>query len=372
MRLLPTSVRTRLTLWYTVALTVPLVAFAVVSYLIFSNAVRKRTDAFMGDALTVFARELGAERRFGPDIDDVIRRTLSEVRFRQVDMVVLGAGGEVIGSSARQGSRGEPEASSVGIDPAALVAELGPVSEDVERMGTVTRGGVAYRIVERPLALGGSTYHLAGVHSLAEMEEMLERIRHLFLVAIPLLILCAATAGSFLAGRSFRPVSAMAVRAAEIGASTLHERLPVVADDELGELARVLNDLLDRLEASFEQQRRFMTDASHELRTPTSIVRAEADVTLARERRGEDEYRASMGVVQDAARRLTKIVDDIFLLARADAGHLVMSPGSSTWRTWCAIRCGRCSPWQGSARCGSCSTTPRRLSSWGTQTSWVA
>jgi len=116
----------------------------------------------------------------------------------------------------------------------------------------------------------------------------------------------------------------MASRAAEISASTLHERLPVVADDELGALARVLNDLLDRLERSFVEQRRFVADASHELRSPTAILRTEADVTLAREHRSEAEYRESLEIVQDAARRLSRVVDDLFLLARADGGHLAM------------------------------------------------
>jgi two-component system OmpR family sensor kinase len=155
---------------------------------------------------------------------------------------------------------------------------------------------------------------------------MLARIRRIFWIAIPLLIASAATGGWFLAKRSFAPVTAMATRAAEIGATTLHERLPVASDDELGALARVLNDLLDRLERSFDQQRRFMADASHELRTPSAVLRAEADITLSRPTRSEAEYRESMTVVQDAARRLTRIVDDIFLLARADAGHLVMHP----------------------------------------------
>jgi signal transduction histidine kinase len=67
-----------------------------------------------------------------------------------------------------------------------------------------------------------------------------------------------------------------------------------------------------------------MADASHELRTPATIVRTEADVTLSRERT-TDEYRESMSVVQDAARRLTRIVEEIFLLARSDAGQLVMN-----------------------------------------------
>jgi len=74
---------------------------------------------------------------------------------------------------------------------------------------------------------------------------------------------------------------------------------------------------------AFGQPRGFVADASHELRTPASILRTEADVTLSRAHRTEDEYRASVTVMQDAARRLGRVVDDLFLLARADAGHLV-------------------------------------------------
>ena len=149
-------------------------------------------------------------------------------------------------------------------------------------------------------------------------------IRRMFWVAIPLLILFAAVSGWFLAQRSLAPVGSMATHAAEITASNLHERLPVSGGQELVQLARVINDLLDRLERSFQQQRRFMADASHELRTPTAIVRTEADVTLSREHRGEAEYRESVRIMGDASRRMARIVDDLFLLARADAGHLVL------------------------------------------------
>jgi signal transduction histidine kinase len=112
----------------------------------------------------------------------------------------------------------------------------------------------------------------------------------------------------------------MAARAAEISAANLQDRLPVAGGEELAGLARVVNGLLDRLEASFVQQQRFMADASHELRTPAAIVRTEADVTLAQPRRSEADYRASLGVVQSAARRMTRIVEDLLLLARADTG----------------------------------------------------
>jgi heavy metal sensor kinase len=326
MALLPTSVRTRLTLWYTVALAVPLAAFAVVSYLIFSATLHDRTDAFVQDALSVFAAELHVERSRMPTLDLAVRTTLAEVRFQELDIVVRDPDGGVVGMSAQRGT-----AADAAFDVSEAVAEVesaATVSPDTTtRIRTLRGARGAYRVVVRPIDIDGAIMRLAGVYPLVEVDETLATIRRLFLIAIPLLIVAAAAGGSFLARRSFRPVTRMAERAAEIGATTLHERLPVVTRDELGTLGTVLNDLLDRLERSFEHQRRFMADASHELRTPTAIVRTEADVTLSREHRSESEYRDSMNIVQDAARRLTRIVDDIFLLARADAGHLVMQSG---------------------------------------------
>jgi len=120
----------------------------------------------------------------------------------------------------------------------------------------------------------------------------------------------------------------MSARAAEISSTNLNERLPVGdRRDELSALAGVVNSLLDRLEQAFTQQRRFMADASHELRTPVAVLRTEADVTLSRPNRTEAEYRDSVAVMRDSARRLGRIVDDLFLLARADAGHLPLRRG---------------------------------------------
>jgi len=114
----------------------------------------------------------------------------------------------------------------------------------------------------------------------------------------------------------------MSATAARIGAANLHERLPVANErDELGALAGVINALLARLDASFEQQRRFMADASHELRTPVAIMRSEAEVALSREERSNQELRESIVIFKDETKRLTGIVEDLFMLARADAGQ---------------------------------------------------
>jgi signal transduction histidine kinase len=141
-------------------------------------------------------------------------------------------------------------------------------------------------------------------------------------IVIPLLVVAAAGGGYFMAAKSLAPVSAMSERAAEITATNLRERLPVSGGEELARLARVVNELLARLEDSFGRQRRFMADASHELRTPTAVLRTEADVILAQSHRSEKEYRASLTVIRDAAGRLARIVDDLFALARVDAENV--------------------------------------------------
>jgi heavy metal sensor kinase len=287
----PSSLRSRLTLWYTALLGLPLVVFAIASYLVFARTLERRTDRFIGDALTAFARELTAERRTALSAVQAMQSTVEEVRFRDLQIAIADSTGRAVAMSAP------------------------PVRNSGDRD--------RFRVLTRRLAVGGQQFTLTGTYSLADIDEMLERIRGMFLIAIPLLVLAAAAGGYALARRSLAPVTAMGVRAAAISASNLDERLPVGGGDELMGLARVVNDLLDRLERSFAQQQRFVADASHELRTPTSILRTEAEVTLSRPHRAEEEYRASMAIVQDAARRLTRIVDDLFLLARADSGHLV-------------------------------------------------
>src|SRR5260370_3084566 len=119
----------------------------------------------------------------------------------------------------------------------------------------------------------------------------------------------------------------MSGQAGGIGAANLHERLAVQSDrDELGHLARSFNSLLDRLSQSFERQRRFMADASHELRTRVAILRGEAEVALSQHARSPEEYRESLGVLHQEAERLTHIVEDLFTLTRADAGQYPLQP----------------------------------------------
>ena len=114
----------------------------------------------------------------------------------------------------------------------------------------------------------------------------------------------------------------MADRARKIGVENLSERLPVAnARDELGHLAETFNELLGRLEASLVQQRQFMADASHELRTPVATTRTAASVALQQAHRDEHEYRETLEIIEQQTARLSRVVEDMFTLARADAGN---------------------------------------------------
>ena len=151
---------------------------------------------------------------------------------------------------------------------------------------------------------------------------MRSHLTPIYLIA-KLLLLFAGLGGYFLVSESLKPIAAIGDRAKQITAANLHERLPVAnAKDEVGNLAIVFNELLDRLDVEFDRQRRFMADASHELRTPLAIIRGESEVALSKNTRSSTDYQESLQVVNDESKRLTKIVEDLFTLARADSGNL--------------------------------------------------
>jgi heavy metal sensor kinase len=167
-----------------------------------------------------------------------------------------------------------------------------------------------------------ASYIVVAGSSLEPTDEELERLRDTLAYVVPIALVLAGLGGWFLAHRSLAPVVAMAERARRLGGEDLSGRLPVVNPrDELGRLAATFNELLGRLESSMRQQRQFMADASHELRTPITTTRTAANVMLQQGHRDEDEYRHALAIIEQQADRLSRIVDDMFTLARADAGN---------------------------------------------------
>ena len=317
----PATLRWRLTVWYTALLALPLIVLAIGFYGLFARTLASHTDRFIDDALTAFSRELVAERRAALSAERAIHTTVEEVRFRDLHVAVLDSGNRVVAmtpipASESNGGATEQTAFDRWIGHALPHARLRTAAVDVDG-----RSG-HFRVLVVPVSLDGEAFGLTGTYSTADTEAILARMRNVLGIILPLLLVCAAGGGYFMATRSLAPLAAMTARAADITATNLRERLPVSGGEELAGLALVINELLGRLENSFTRQRRFMADASHELRTPTAILRTEADVTLAQAHRAEGEYRASLTVIRDAAQRLTRIVEDLFALARVDAENV--------------------------------------------------
>ncbi|HWP43555.1 MAG TPA: ATP-binding protein, partial [Blastocatellia bacterium] len=186
--------------------------------------------------------------------------------------------------------------------------------------GDDDRHRLAVQRVEIPAA--STPFIILISQPLEAVEEELESLREIFYYVVPVALAMAGMGGWLLARKGLAPVVAMSERAREIGAGDLDRKLPVVNPrDELGQLAITFNELLSRLGAAFAQQRQFMADASHELRTPLSVMRTTAGVTLEQPSRDEAEYRDALRMIDEQIRRLTRIVEDMFILARADAGR---------------------------------------------------
>ncbi len=161
------------------------------------------------------------------------------------------------------------------------------------------------------------TQLLVGAATLDEVDASVDAVRSALAVIGPLLVLAFALMTWWLVGRALRPVDAITAEVEEIGGSQLDRRVPVPpGSDEIGHLATVMNDMLDRLERSSERQRRFTADASHELRTPLATIRAAAEV-LQRQHDPVRRQRLTDDVVAEVE-RMDEILSGLLALARLD------------------------------------------------------
>ena len=136
-------------------------------------------------------------------------------------------------------------------------------------------------------------------------------------------LLIAVMGGYWLAGRAMSPIKKITQAAREIGETDLRRRLHLRSHDELGELADTFDDMLARLQSAFDRQRQFTADASHELRTPLTIVDLEADRALSK-RRSPEEYERAMTVIKSENEYMSRLVNELLILARMDAGQTMI------------------------------------------------
>jgi len=329
------SVRTRLTLWYVGVLAVVLLVFSTLVYGLLARSLNQRLDNGLRATLESIAHAL--ERELTEDLSQVEETAKAEGVTRDKFETALEKEAAV---SSVEDLQFAHQAIAV-FDAHNRLLAAKPTADNMhaalpsfdlipsESANTFTlrssQGEANYGLrvaVQRVQATPSNSYLIVVAQSLKANAEELGLLRRVFYLAVPLALLFAGCGGFFLVRKALAPVRSMSERARCISAENLEERLPVANPrDELGKLAGTFNALLTRLNASFDQQRQFMADASHELRTPLSVLHTTAEVILEQPRRTETEYRDALTLMDTQARRLTRIVEDMFTLARADAGR---------------------------------------------------
>ncbi|HEU5227561.1 MAG TPA: heavy metal sensor histidine kinase [Ktedonobacteraceae bacterium] len=178
------------------------------------------------------------------------------------------------------------------------------------------------RLYSSTLTSGGKAMAVIQVgESLEPLHELLHRLVAALLVVGFLVLTACAIGSSWLAARSFTPMKRLAETARKITGGDLHQRVPVpVVRDEVHYLAVTLNEMLDSLEQAFSRQRRFVADASHELRTPVAVIRNKAEIALLRPRSQED-YGVILHSIHAETERLSHLINDLLALARGDEGQ---------------------------------------------------
>jgi heavy metal sensor kinase len=181
--------------------------------------------------------------------------------------------------------------------------------------------GRPFRFVFQKLQVNGHVYTVEMGVPADDAVETLHLFRSYLLMFAPLLLLMAAGGGYWLSRRALSPVDALVRTARAVSGTNLSSRLQKVeTGDELQRLSDTLNEMLDRIESAFQRITQFTADASHELRTPVSLIRTEAELALRRSR-GEAEYKESLRHILLEAERTTALIEQLLSMARADSGR---------------------------------------------------
>jgi signal transduction histidine kinase len=174
-----------------------------------------------------------------------------------------------------------------------------------------------YRTDERTVNTDDGKVTLVAQRSLAEVNSAVDNLKNIMWFSVPALIAVVGFAVWLLAGRALRPVEAIRSQAEEITGTTLDRRVPEPrSKDEVGKLARTMNAMLDRLEGSSQKQRQFVSDASHELRSPIASIRTNLEVALRHADHADWPAVAERALAEDA--RMEAMVTDLLDLARLD------------------------------------------------------
>lgn len=315
-------IRVRLTLWYVLLLAATFIIFSI--YLIFrlQHSLRTAVDASLHIAVSNTIASLDQE-----DVDEGDRLTFSNTGQSQVTnpnfiMRIISRQNEVWDSSGNVQD----------------ISFWGPMEAGYSTQ-TGLENGTEWRVFSQPvLASDGQTAAwIQAAQSLGPVNDTLEELRLQLFLGIPLILLFAGLGGYFLANRALRPIQQITQTAQEITAQDLSRRLAYRgARDEIGSLATTFDQMLGRLQSSFERERRFTGDAAHELRTPLTILKGQIEVALNR-RRNSAAYEKILQELSAQVERLIRLSNGLLFLSRSDQQRLSFDPVDLDLQEWLEI-----------------------------------
>ena len=295
------TLRTRFALWTSGLLLAALTLFGAFVYLSMSRGL----SAALDNSLTINASQVSA----GLNIDNG-KLILSDSLIETPENADLQGSGFTIRVLSPQGD---------------LIQEFGifhglPISS-TQSFSTYTDqvGETAVRVYTQPVYDNNQLVAIVQVaQSLEEIQDILQRLLVILLISIPILVTIAGFGGYFLATRALTPIDQITSTAQKISAEDLSARLDVPAtNDEVSRLTQTLNEMLSRLDDSFQRERQFTNDASHELRTPLTAMQAILGV-IREKPRSPKEYEQALDDISEETDRLRMLVENLLQLARGD------------------------------------------------------
>jgi heavy metal sensor kinase len=310
----PWSIRARLTAWFAAVFGLVLAVLAAATWWVLHDSVRGTVDQALADRIAAVSRFLNTPGT---------SQSFEELREDLREYVALDPGWNLI---RIRDSRGTQLYRSESFDGGAVTGGPGGTSAAAGGYRDLVMRGKPVRMLTRQVEVAGAPFTVEVAWPVGELQEALDEFRWTALLIIPGGILAAAIGGYWISRRALAPVDRIASAARAITASRLGHRLEVPpTGDELQRLSETLNDMLARLETAFAETARFTADASHELRTPVSLIRTTAEVALRRPRSAEEYRQALEGILRESE-RTSGLVQDLLTLTRADAGADMWSP----------------------------------------------
>ncbi|HEY7163206.1 MAG TPA: ATP-binding protein [Candidatus Binatia bacterium] len=315
MKLRPTTLRGRLTLWYSAVLTATLALLVATSMVLLDRGLRNTVDDSLNSLARAFADSVRSPASLSPEIENSLQTMLGP-ELAQRFFQLLDPFGQI------DPRLSPPKQTRLPLSSEALHnAEKGQAT--FETIFLPPRSRKPFRLMTMPVMSNGAPVNIVQV---AMSLENVDAVRSSFLLILlcltPIALLGAGLGGWLLARRALTPVDAIVAAARTIEAEDLSRRLPALSQDaELGRLTAVLNDMLERIEAAFASVRRFSADAAHELRTPLTILKGEIELALRTPVSSAETKQTLLSCLEEVD-RLNSLVEDLLLMARIESNAL--------------------------------------------------